>query len=319
MILALLALGVSAVVGTVLGGGSGAGSGSGGAEELVFDDDEQLVVSEEARGPIVSFLDDLVADGEIAQSDLDMILGRTDFVAGPLSVNTGGGDDGVLGSGSADRITAGEGDDNVLGGAGADEIRLGAGNDVSGVDHRIAEIAPDEDDAAMQLGEAFLEGGDDVIHAGTGDDVVADGYGSNELHGGVGSDALISVDQDGLTPDVVDGGFGNDLLIVDEGDTVTTGGQSDVVVVDVFAGVEPGYDAVTITDFDPDRDVIVLEGDDLLLLAPDSADPEVAAENPITVEDTEDGTGAIVSIGGIPVVVVTGGQGLSVEDVLISV
>jgi len=133
--------------------------------------------------------------------------------------------------------------------------------------------------------------------------LILDGYGSNVLNGNEDDDLLVSVDLDEVSPDVVDGGSGNDTIIVDQGDTVSTGSGSDEVLVELSAGVGAGYDTVSIQDFNSEEDVIELAG---------------LGDDEVTVADLGDGSGAVVSVGGVPVVVVTGGQGLTVGDIRIA-
>jgi len=225
-----------------------------------------------------------------------VFLDRFDFLPGPLNVNAGGGNDGVAGSGAADVIQAGAGDDIVYGGAGDDIIELGDGNDAYGVEPGIPEVAPERAALIIGAGDQTLEAGDDWVRGGLGNDVIVDGYGADRLAGNQGDDLIISVDQDGGNPDVVLGGFGNDTLIVDEGDLVEVGRGVDTVVVDRIGDPGTGYEVVTIEDFNFGVDRVELA--------------DVAPGEEITVDDLEDGTGAVVSVGGVPVVVVIGGQGL---------
>jgi Ca2+-binding RTX toxin-like protein len=309
MIALLTLLGLGAFVG-ILAGGSDGGDGDavseadpdGGMPPLeaaprVFDDGPQTLAGAELRVTIEDFL---IGEGasEVEQQDrLDSI----DFLAGPLNINTGGGDDLVAGSGEADRIQTGTGSDLVYGGAGDDIIELGDGDDASGVAPGIPAVDPVRAALIIGAGDQTLEAGDDWIRGGLGNDVIVDGYGMDRLAGNQGDDLIISVDQDGGSPDVVLGGFGADQMIVDEGDEVETGRGVDRVIVDVQAGVEAGYDVVTITDFNFGVDRVELF----------EADP--SAE--VTVADLADNTGAVISVGGVPVVVVLGGQGLSASDV----
>lgn len=50
---------------------------------------------------------------------------------------------------------------------------------------------------------------------GAGADFIADGYGANLIQGQQGDDFIVTIDQDGLSPDTVEAGFGNDMIFVD--------------------------------------------------------------------------------------------------------
>jgi len=112
-----------------------------------------------------------------------------------------------------------------------------------------------------------------------------------------------SVDLDEGTPDHVLGGFGNDILFVDEGDLVEVGRGLDEVFVDLGGGIAEGYDPVTIPDFTPRVDKVDVLGFDA---------------DDVSVADLEDGTGAVISVGGVPVVIVIGGQGLNAVELGVS-
>jgi len=158
---------------------------------------------------------------------------------------------------------------------------------------------------SLDWGGSFdrLHAGDDEVSGGSGNDLILDGYGSNVLNGNEDDDLLVSVDLDVVSPDTVNGGSGNDVLVVDQGDTVSTGSGTDDVVVELSAGVGAGYETVSIQDFNSEEDVIELSG---------------LEGDEVTVADLDDGTGAVVSVGGVPVVVVTGGQGLTAGDIRIA-
>ncbi len=309
MIALLALLGLGAFAGILAGGSDGDDGGFGAEAEpdegvspldaapRVFDDDGQVLASAELRVTIEDFL---TAEA-VPVAEQQTILDGIDFLAGPLNVNTGGGDDNVAGSSDADRIQTGTGSDLAYGGAGDDIIELGDGDDASGVEPGITVVDPARAALIIGSGDETLEAGDDWIRGGLGNDVIVDGYGADRLAGNQGDDVIISVDQDGGNADVVLGGFGADLMIVDEGDEVETGGGADRVIVDLLAGAEAGYDVVTVTDFNLGVDRVELF--------------EVDPSAEVTVADLADETGAVISVGGVPVVVVIGGQGLNASDV----
>lgn len=294
-----------------------------------FSDDDDAVLDNVYRPDVESNLLDLVNEGEITQAVADDALARINFTNGAQNVSTLGGDDVIaLGAGD-DIINTGDGDDSVLGGAGDDEVDMGLGSDSYGVDTRA--IPTEEDDilgfpepdlsfgASPEQAESFLEGGDDRIFGGAGNDAISDSYGSNFIQGQQGDDFIVTVDADGDegTADRVKGGFGKDTIIVDEGDSVETGRGFDTVTVDVFAGVEAGYDVVTIDDFERGKDTLEIEGD-VGLLRPTPENPGDEIVDPITVAPMEDGSGSIVSINGIPVIHVIGPANLTAADIIIS-
>ena len=94
-------------------------------------------------------------------------------------------------------------------------------------------------------GDDFLKGGqrEDILRGGEGDDRLQGDMGSDVLEGGAGNDAL----DGGKGFDTLDGGAGDDIL--------TGGGAADTFVQDFS---EPGND--TITDFNPEEDVIDFRG-----------------------------------------------------------
>ncbi len=322
MIGILMLLGVGVVVSAFAFGNDGddaAGDGASGADTYGDGDDE--IISTDYRDGADAYFADLVSEGEITQDDYDSIVEQS-YVDGALNVEMGGGTDSVLGSTGADQIDMGAGDDFAAGGQGDDLIKLGEGDDVSGFAYGVLETGDDfvtfPDNFQLYGGEREYEGGDDTILGGAGSDMIADNYGSNDINGQQGNDFISTVDQDGLTPDVVRGGHGDDVLQVDQGDMVFTSIGNDLVTVDVFGGVSSAYQVVTVHDFDPETDMIELEGSTALLLTPEPDGPDDVVENPITVADTEDGSGAVISVGGVPVVMVFGGQGMSVSSILIS-
>lgn len=321
--LAILALlGIGLAVGALGSFGGDDDSAQPEAPEQTLGDDDDTVIGEAYRGGAISYLDDLVAEGELTRAEVDESLADTLFPAGSVNIDAGAGNDNILGSNANDTLSGGVGDDFVTGGEGNDRVLLGDGDDVSGIDFRSIDLPDDFKRFPVSSGlvasEAQFEGGNDTIVGGTGNDSISDSFGSNLINGQQGDDFLISVDQDGLTPDTVLGGHGDDILVVDQGDTVTTSLGADLVTVDVFAGVTEGYQVVTITDFNPAEDTVELEGETRLLFAPTPDGPQDVVQNPISVTDLDDDSGAVISVGGVPVVVVIGGQGMTVDNVRLS-
>ena len=196
-----------------------------------------------------------------------------------LAVGSDDGDDGAEietrsdGTPEDDVIQTGDGDDLILAGEGADLVLAEGGEDrVFGAD-----------------GGDYIVGGegDDFLRGGDQDDVLAGGEGQDTLYGDAGNDLLdgtevideegyidalfdavrrgddpedvdtapfFDVDADTGESDVLFGGQGNDDILAGSNDVVSTGNGQDIVTVGDW--VTPGA-PVTITDFNPDEDVIV--------------------------------------------------------------
>ncbi|MEM9583322.1 MAG: hypothetical protein AAGA08_09420 [Pseudomonadota bacterium] len=311
----LLLLGLGLAVGAAAGGDPETDEAS--SDDVArreFDDDEQFIVSEDSRDEVETGFDGLVRDNILTDAARDTAVAEIEFIDGPMNIDTAGGDDIVLASQSNDKIDAGRGDDLVIGGAGDDTVDLGDGDDVYAGDLSDFEFDPQETDALVTLAATILKDGDlgdDTIQGGAGNDLILDRYGANELSGGDGVDLMLAIDKDGVTPDVVDGGAGADILVVDEGDKVTTGDDADTVVVDLSAGVGSDYEVVTITDFDPTQDSIFLDDSTGLVLESASSGLDLSSDPAISVTETDDGTGAMISVNGTPVVILTASQGLT--------
>lgn len=311
-------LAISAIV--LTGDDHGASEENSQAETLTDGDDN--VVGAVYSGGVESYLDDLLAEGELTDAEYSDYVAGITFIGPEANIDGGAGNDSMLGSEYGDTLTGGLGDDYISGGEGDDLIDLGAGNDASGVDERSVSI--DDDilafpyDAGLYANDVLYEAGNDTILGGAGNDAISDNYGANLIDGGAGNDFIIATDDLYNEADTVIGGAGDDILLVDEGDLVTTSAGFDTVTVDLWDGASTGYDVVTVTDFNPDEDVIELEGSSSLLRTPAPSGPDDVVENPITVADTEDGTGAVIYVSGVPVVLVVGGQGMTVANVGIS-
>jgi Ca2+-binding RTX toxin-like protein len=212
---------------------------------------------------------------------------------GPLAVNTGAGDDLVIGSSQGDVIEGGSGNDVVFASAGDDQVTLGSGNDLYG-----------SETVNPNLGSTDL--GDDVVQGGLGDDVIIDLYGSNVLAGQGGNDIVNAIDaEETSTPDQISGGSGDDFLFIDSGDTAETGSGSDTVQALVTG--DGSTDLITISDFSLLTDGLRLQGlstDDEVTVQDTSADP------------TEDNQ-ATIFVNGNPVIEVVGGRGLTVDDIIL--
>ncbi len=149
----------------------------------------------------------------------------------------------IAGDGANDVIDTGAGNDTVMGGEGDDDINLGAGNDIGFGDLGMVrntflggdnpqpsvpgEIVPTYRDGvfAIQIGI----GGDDTISGGDGNDLLIGGAGSDDLSGDAGDDTIMGdvgfADYtDGVlgtletyrtegAADLIAGGFGSDVIL----------------------------------------------------------------------------------------------------------
>lgn len=318
---------------------------------------DDVVIDQALSNEFDALIDDLLAVDEITRSTANEIYSATQFIPGPMDVATGGGSDAVIGSDQDDRIDTGADDDLVHGAPGDDRIWLGGGDDIgiggAGDDKILGEAGDDSivggpGDDTIKMGDGhdvsafgfeFMqdvnnfdgfvvfpdlpfddeeanneEGGNDQISGGNGDDIIADRRGSNSISGSQGDDILNVLDGDETAPDTVSGGWGSDLIFADEGDQIYTGERADTVVIWQYGDVETDYQVATIHDFTQGEDILWLEGSSSNLLT----NPETGAPSPLGVHDTEDGSGAVITINDIPVVMVIGGQGMTLDDIRLS-
>ncbi len=146
-------------------------------------------------------------------------------------VNSGPGDDTVLGGAGADALTGesgndsivgGDGDDTISGDFGADTLEGGAGRDV--LDYRESGAAV-EVNLALGTGSGGTAAGDvfsgfEWIAGGEGNDSLTGDAGDNRLVGGEGNDFLVG----SAGTDTLVGGTGDDILVGGAGTDVLTGG-----------------------------------------------------------------------------------------------
>lgn len=155
--------------------------------------------------------------------------------------------------GGADTIETGDGDQIVVGGALGDTITTGGGSDiVFGDNARLEfaiEVVNDVNVADLQRGLTIdpLLGGADTIRAGGANDIVIGGTGGDTIYGGAGNDrlfgdhAMFGLDYadsqrvisvyvgagDGGSNDTIYGDDGNDMVIGQQGDDMLYGGAGD--------------------------------------------------------------------------------------------
>ena len=139
-----------------------------------------------------------------------------------------GGDDTLSGRGGADSLTGGRGNDNVSGGGGKDALQGNGGKDL-----------------------LRGNGGRDTLEGGGGKDTLEGGGGRDLLQGGGGRDSL---DGGGGKDEIIGGGGRDDIFGGRGSDDLTGGGGRDRFIFDRGNGRD------TITDFQQNRDKIVVEG-----------------------------------------------------------
>lgn len=211
----------------------------------------------------------------------------------PLHLN--GGDSAALlqGSNLDDTLTGGAGNDTLAGLGGDDWLQAGQG------------------DAYMNGGEGndtLIGGaGDDTLIGGAGDDLLIAGEGNNTLNGGAGNDTLVGVALDDDGHDIsgrnfLNGGDGDDLLIAGQGDYLNGGDGSDTFALGDWLH---GQAAVTIVDFNPQDDQIVLHYDPSRL-----TEPQLSVQFSPTDPDT-----AQIWLDGHLIANVAHGAGLTAQDI----
>lgn len=160
-------------------------------------------------------------------------------------VESGDGDDFIMGGGGNDRIDAGTGDDTVYGRGGRDDLFGNSGDDhLGGGDGNDVVYGGDGDDFMTgTAGDDYLEGGagGDTIWGGAGSDILSGGRDNDKLEGDGGNDTVYT----GLGVDsVVNGGGTDQVYAQQDEDSVTigqyadTGTTSNVVVNVVVSDVQ---------------------------------------------------------------------------------
>lgn len=190
------------------------------------------------------------------------------------------GTDVIQGSEDADFLRPFAGDDTVFGNGGDDSINPGNGDQ-----------------------QIFGGDGDDTIWGGLGSD-----DGSHFVDGGSGDDYIICIDENDGFFDTIIGGEGDDTLAVNDGDVATGGPGADDFEIVVDHGIDSeDLTPVLITDFDPTR-----EGDVITLITDSGYAQSAGAVNErLTLEPTEDGSGAMIIYYGVHMATI---EGVPVED-----
>lgn len=269
--------------------------------------DGDALVRQTATLRVLEFLDVTGTPGDdilLGSECADRItgLGGDDVIdarGGHDIVVTGDGADHIVGGAGNDQIDAGAGNDIVFGGAGNDVIRGGAGHD------RL--YGGDGDDIIYGgAGDDVIAGeaGNDVIDASTGDDIVDGGSGDNIIDSGAGNDVVTAGDGNnivfaGYGNDHVRLGAGNDVVHAGEGnDQVKAGAGADRVFGG--AGCDDLYgeagDDVLDGGADSDR-VLGGDGNDWIVATSDAADDcYEGGEGKDTLDLSATGKGVIVDL-----------------------
>jgi len=161
------------------------------------------------------------------------------------------GDDEIITDNGNDSILGIEGNDNIIANGGFDTVRGGEGNDRIEGGKQDDFVYGDEGNDAL-----YGYGGDDSLKAGEGNDSISGNQGMDTLLGNEGDDVL----RGGGDNDSMNGGQGADTLKGGSGRDTMTGYNG----ADTFAfELEDMMDGDIITDFEPGRDVISLDYDDI--------------------------------------------------------
>ncbi|MEO0386574.1 MAG: M10 family metallopeptidase [Pseudomonadota bacterium] len=179
--------------------------------------------------------DTAVFEGTVAvtvtlRSSAEQETGRgTDTIRQIENVQSGSGDDRLIGNAEANTLDAADGDDRLDGGRGNDTLLGGAGRD-----------------------RLYGNDGRDQLEGGAGDDAVFGADGPDDLLGGDGDDLL----QGGFGNDTIDGGAGRDIAVFKKP------GANATVDLTISGPQDTGYGQDTLSSIEV---LISGEGDDTLL------------------------------------------------------
>ena len=278
---------------------------------------------------------DLVTSGAAASATemADILSGDAGGVATDDWIDALGGDDQVNGYAGADTLIGGAGDDQLIGDDGTDTLLGGEGNDTldggDGDDFLLGEGG--NDSLTGGQGRDALSGGDgadslnggthaDFLDGGAGNDALMGWLGDDKLYGGAGADVLMGGDGndylDGTAQesaqvplsdrqDYLNGDTGNDTIVAGPGDWATGGEGADEF--DLAGWLDQGGGVVTITDYDPAEDRLVLVYDPLV-----HPDPQVS----VTAPEVR-GMSVTVLIDGAAVAEVFGPIAPTVDDIIL--
>lgn len=154
-------------------------------------------------------------------------------------LNTGNGDDAIVGTIGDETIQGGVGNDTISGGGGNDLLDGGSGNDVLNGDT-----------------------GNDTLLGGGGNDTLSGGDGDDSVDGGLNNDALFGGDGN----DSMDGNFGDDFVIGEAGNDTLLGstGNDTLRGLTGFDFISGGADNDSIEGGAADDTIRGGDGDDLI-------------------------------------------------------
>ncbi|WP_299831317.1 calcium-binding protein [uncultured Roseobacter sp.] len=168
----------------------------------------------------------------------------TDLLHSIERVQTGGGDDDVIGTEDANVMWMGAGEDTVYGFGGNDSIKGHAGDDLlvagSGAD---SVYGGDGDD------RLYGEGHNDLLSGGDGNDTMNGGKGNDLLYGGDGNDRMLGdrgndTLEGGDGHDDIDAGSGDDMIVAGNGNDTIRGGRGNDTI-----HTGDGLDVIHFEDF----------------------------------------------------------------------
>lgn len=221
--------------------------------------------------------------------------------------------------GGDDVLTGTEGDDYAEGGTGNDRLALGGGNDIifggDGTDDIDAGLGNDFAHGGLGSDTVDGNGGNDSLYGGDGDDTVLGGSGADALYGGAGADYLSGLGLGLADPgsggadgaDTLLGGTGSDTLLLGAGDTGYGQGDDDIFQIDGDPAVASV--ASVVADF--------AAGDRIEVLYDPTTDPETGSPvvPVLTVTATQDNSAALLTLDGVTIARIVGGQGLTAGDI----
>lgn len=184
---------------------------------------------------------------EYAGNTMDEYIVAQGAASGSI-VNSGNGNDTILGSALGDVLNGNLGNDVVAGGSGGDNLAGGQGND----------LLYGEGDGDLLAGGL----GNDTLLGGDGDDVLRGGGGFDSMEGGAGADTLYG----GENGDWLFGGTGDDIVFAGMQDTVL-GGQGNDTLYSGDTGSASTYytDPALAVRYNYVAEARMGEGDDLML------------------------------------------------------
>ncbi len=226
------------------------------------------------NGVTTSYSLDIFTNIEITTGLADDYI-RAKNLAKPIIVNSGGGNDTIIGSNANDTIDAGTGDDVVNGGEGddyaygsdgQDTMFGGSGNDtLSGGPGRNLMYGEDGGDllnGGNRPDTMYGGNGDDRLRGGAGGDALIGGDGADDMRGDAGNDGFVGGNGD----DYMFGGGENDTLRGNDGDDTLLGGpDNDYLYGDLGFDFVDGGNTTSAGFFDAQADYAFTDNNDFLL------------------------------------------------------